>query len=87
MPRSRRVIAQAVIRRLLTAVARARAQVSPYRICGGQSGSGTKWQWDRFFSESFSFPCQHHSTADPLHSWIIWGMDNVPVSGRISTET
>jgi hypothetical protein len=26
----------------------------------------TKWQWDRFFSEYFGFPCQFHSTGAPL---------------------
>jgi hypothetical protein len=25
----------------------------------------TKWHWDRFISESFSFPCQYISTATP----------------------
>jgi hypothetical protein len=34
-------MAQVVSRRPLTAKARVRARVSPCRICGGQSGSGT----------------------------------------------
>jgi hypothetical protein len=55
-----RVVAQVVSRRLLTAEARIRAQVSLCRICGGQSGTGTG------FSRSPSaFSCQYHSTATP----------------------
>jgi hypothetical protein len=25
----------------------------------------TKWHWDRYFSQHFSFPCQYHSTNAP----------------------
>jgi hypothetical protein len=54
-------MAQAVSRRLLTAEARVRSRVSPFGICGGQSGNGTG------FSPSTSvFPCQFHSTGAPL---------------------
>jgi hypothetical protein len=57
-----RVMAQAVSHRPLTAEARVRSRVSPYGICGGQSGTGTG------FSPSTSvFPCQFHSTGAPLH--------------------
>jgi hypothetical protein len=54
-------MAQAVSRRPLTAEARVRSRVSPCGICGGQSGTGTR------FSRSTSvFPRQFHSTGAPL---------------------
>jgi hypothetical protein len=42
-------MAQAVSRRSLTAGARSRARLGPFRICDGQGGSGTE------FSPSCSF--------------------------------
>jgi hypothetical protein len=55
-------MAQAVIRRPVTAESRARSRVSLCRIYGGQSGTGTD------FSPSTSvFPCQFHTTGAPLH--------------------
>lgn len=51
-------MAQAVSRRPLTEEARVRAQISPREICAGQSSIGTG-----FFSESFGFPGQFHSTV------------------------
>jgi hypothetical protein len=57
-----RAMAQAVIRRPVTAEARVRSRVIPCGICGGQSGTGTG------FSPSTSiFPCQFHSTGAPIH--------------------
>jgi hypothetical protein len=55
-------MAQAVNRPPLTAEAQVRSWVSPYGICGEESGTGTG------FSPSTSvFPCQFHSTGAPLH--------------------
>jgi hypothetical protein len=73
-------MAQAVNRRPLTAEYRVRTRDNPYGICGGQSGTGT------CFSPSSSvFPCQYHFTV-VLHSYIIWGMNNMSSSGT-SSET
>jgi hypothetical protein len=54
---SGRAMAQAVSRRPIMAKDRVRARVSPCRICGGQSDTGTD------FSPSYSdFACQYVST-------------------------
>jgi hypothetical protein len=53
-------MAQVVSRRPQTAEARIRALVSPCKICGGQSGTGTG------FSPSYTVsPCQYNSTTAP----------------------
>ena len=69
-----RAMAQAVSRRPLIAEARVRSRVSPCRICGGQSGTGTG------FSLSTSVvPCQFHSTDAPLlGNILITGLHNKP---------
>jgi hypothetical protein len=55
-------MSQAVSRRPLMAEARIRARFSPFWICGGQSGTGSR------LSLNFSaFLCQYHSTV-ALHS-------------------
>jgi hypothetical protein len=71
-----RVMAQGVSRRPLAAEVRVHAQVNPCRFCGGQSGTGTG-----FSLSSSVFPCQYHSTI-ALHTHIIWGMNNMSVSGN-----
>ena len=53
-----RAMAQAVSRRALTAEARVRSRVSPYGICGGQSGTGTG-----FFPEYCGFPLSNSNVA------------------------
>jgi hypothetical protein len=73
-------MAQAVSRRPLTAEARVQSRVSPYRTCGGRSGTGTG------FSPSTSvFPCQYHSTGATLQGKtkkliiFITGLHNKPL--------
>jgi hypothetical protein len=57
-----RAMAKAVIFRHVLAEARFRFWVSPFGVCGGQSGTGTD------FSPSFSvFVCHYHSTMT-LHT-------------------
>jgi hypothetical protein len=51
-------MAQAVSRRPLNTKARVRSRVSTCGICGGQSGTGT-----RFSPSTSVFPCQFHSTG------------------------
>jgi hypothetical protein len=75
-----RAMAQAVSRRSLTAEARVHARINPCSICGGQSGTGTG-----FSPSSSAFPSQYHSIF-ALQTHIIWGMNNMSVSGS-SSET
>jgi hypothetical protein len=53
-----RAMVQAVSRRPLTVEDRVRSWVSPYGICGGQSGTETG-----FSPNTSVFPCQFHSTV------------------------
>jgi hypothetical protein len=55
-----RAVFQAVSRRLLTAEARIRAEVSPCGICGGQSATGTG-----FSPMNSVFHCQYHYISAP----------------------
>jgi hypothetical protein len=54
-------MAQAVSRRPPTPEARVRSRVGLCGICGGQIGSATG-----FYPSISVFPCQFHSTGDPL---------------------
>jgi hypothetical protein len=45
-----------------------------------------KWHWDRLFSEFFGFPLSMSFHRGSSYSYIIWGMNNMPVGGR-SSET
>jgi hypothetical protein len=64
----------------LTAESRVHTRFNPCGMCGGQSGTGAD------FSPTTSvFTCQYHSTV-ALHTHIIWGMNNMSVSGS-SLET
>ena len=84
-----RAMAQAVSRRPLTAEAWVRSRVSPCRICGRQSGTGTG------FSPSTSvFRCQFHPTGVPLHGKtkkkliiFITGLHNKPRGCRASVAS
>jgi hypothetical protein len=77
-----RAVAQAVSRRLLTAEAGVRIQGSPRGICVGQSGIVTGFTPSPSVSPVIIIPPLLH-----IHSCIVWGLDNEPVSGRSSTET
>jgi hypothetical protein len=73
-----RAIAQAVCRRLPSAVVRVRAQVRSRGICGGQSGTG-----ERFLRVlRFPLPILIPRTAPHSSSSIIRGWYNRPTSGR-----
>jgi hypothetical protein len=74
---------QAISRRPLTAEVRVRGQVSPFGICGGQSGTGTG-----FCPSSSVFVCLYYSTmALHAHVSITWETNNRPVGGRGSETT
>jgi hypothetical protein len=72
------VMVQAVCHRSVTAESRIRARFNPRGICGVQ------WHWDRFFSEFFGFPLAISFHLRSPYSYIIWGMNNVSVSGSRS---
>jgi hypothetical protein len=58
-------MAQAISRRPLTAEAWVRTYISPYGICGGQSGNGTG-----FFPDFFGFPLStsfHRGSPNSYH--------------------
>jgi hypothetical protein len=57
-----------------------------YSVCGETSwevNRVTEWNLDRFFSESKFSPVSIILLLLHIHSYIIWGMDNVPVSSRV----
>jgi hypothetical protein len=72
-----RAMAQAVSRRLPTATARVRAQVTSCKIYGGKSGTGAGF----LLVLRFPLPILIPPTA-PHSSSIVWGWYNRPVSGR-----
>jgi hypothetical protein len=76
-----RAIAQAFSRRILIDEARARSQCNPYGICGGQNYTGSGFSQKPSVSPVSIIPLIIH-----IHSCIIWGMDNVSVSGHSATE-
>lgn len=70
-------MAQAV-RRPLTVEARDRVQVSPYGICGRQSGTG------KGSIRISLFPLSILLHRGSQYSYIVSGMDNRPITGRSS---
>jgi hypothetical protein len=72
-------MAQAVIRRPVTAEARVRARVTHVGFVMDKVALG------QVFLRVLWFSRQYHSII-ALHTHIIWGMNNVPVSGN-SSET
>jgi hypothetical protein len=85
IPLKGRVIAQAVIRRLLTAAARVRARVKSCGICGGQSGTGES------FLRVFRFPLPIRippiAPQSSSSSYICRGWYNRPNSGSSTKWT
>jgi hypothetical protein len=67
---------------LLTEDARVCSQGSTYRICGGQMKPGRGFLRFLMFFPVFIIP---HLL--PVHSRVIWGLDNRPYSCHISTGT
>jgi hypothetical protein len=45
-----------------------------------------KWHWGRFHPEFFGFPLPISFHREPPYSYIIWGMNNMPIGG-CSSET
>jgi hypothetical protein len=78
-----RVIAQAVSRRLPTAVARARARIRLCGICGGQSGTGAGF----LRVLRFPLPIVIPPIAPQSSSSITWGWYNRTNSGRSTKWT
>jgi hypothetical protein len=82
-PMENRTTAEAVNRRLPTAAAWARSQVSSCEICGRQSGTGAGF----LRVPRFSLPALTAPTAPHSSSSIIWDWYNRPNSGRSANRT